>query len=767
MLARSRALIVGFLLFLLPFLILIHAWRPGRVLAGADVLLASPPWSALAPGVTPHNPLLVDVAYVHQPAFIHGARELAAGRLALWNPYVFAGAPFLGNAQTALMWPLTWLGHVLPPAVAITLTAVLKLAIAGLAMRWLLRRLALGPGPAAVGAVVFMLSGTLAVWLQWPFTNVMIVLPLLLGATEGVVVRRGSRPIALLALVVALAIVAGYPQTAVHGLLAAAVWAICRARTAGVAGLVRFSAGVMLGVGVGAVQAWPFLDYLAQSSAFIYRSQWMPTQTVPWRSAIALLIPYYYGSPTGGDFWGDWNFNEMTASVGLLPWLLAPTAVLAGRAPLATKFFTGMAVVSALTFFELPGGVPGFGRLPLLSLITTSRVAAFLALALAALTAIGLDGLAQAGPAARRQLRAAIAVAFGVVAGLALLALLNDAEMLAITRTRLPIAAQYAAFLALLTLTAVILLGAGRDGGMTAPRFAALIVLHLVATVPVVVTANPAIDARLLYPVTPPPAVTALQRAVAGDGSRVVLGDVKNIGMLYGLREVAGYDALTPRRIERVASPAADLGLTGSGALSVTTGPGSPVFDLLAIRHVLTGPGAPSPDPRFVLEYDGADARVWRNERALPRAFLVHRARSCLDDRQTLGLMHEGAIDFREEVVLAACDGVPAAGPRDGAATAAITRDEPTRIRVSARTETPAYLVLTDTWFTGWRVRVDGAEQPLWRANHAFRSVWLPAGRHDVEFSYWPPAFWYGLGLSAVAATLAVGLWLFPLGEGA
>ena len=42
-------------------------------------------------------------------------------------------------------------------------------------------------------------------------------------------------------------------------------------------------------------------------------------------------MPYYYGSPTGRDDWGEWNFNELSASVGLAPWVLLPVALVARR----------------------------------------------------------------------------------------------------------------------------------------------------------------------------------------------------------------------------------------------------------------------------------------------------------------------------------------------------------------------------------------------------------------------------------------------------
>jgi hypothetical protein len=87
--------------------------------------------------------------------------------------------------------------------------------------------------------------------------------------------------------------------------------------------------------------------------------------------------------------------------------------------------------------------------------------------------------------------------------------------------------------------------------------------------------------------------------------------------------------------------------------------------------------------------------------------------------------------------------------------------DEPARVVVSASTAVPAWLVLTDTWFPGWRARIDGRDVVVRRADHAFRAVTLPAGRHEVEFSFTP----CGLVSSAavtLGALIVVGALLMP-----
>src|SRR5260370_1391764 len=139
------------------------------------------------------------------------------------------------------------------------------------------------------------------------------------------------------------------------------------------------------------------------------------------------------------------------------------------------------------------------------------------------------------------------------------------------------------------------------------------------------------------------------------------------------------------------------------------------------------------------LVYDGADARVVEDPAALPRAFVAARAR-CVDDRGALALLRARAIAPADEVLLADCASPPVPEARIPVAPEAhIMVDEPARVVVTASTDAPAWLVLTDTWFPGWRARVDGADVVVQRADHAFRAVALPPGRHEVEFSFTPP----------------------------
>jgi hypothetical protein len=123
------------LLILLPIVVLGPALLPGRVLSPADALFSFYPWRALDPGLVPQNPSLGDVVHF-LPWLLYASREITNGRLPLWNPRAFAGAPFLANAQSAVLFPYTALAYLVPLPAALGLAAILKLLLTSEMSAW-------------------------------------------------------------------------------------------------------------------------------------------------------------------------------------------------------------------------------------------------------------------------------------------------------------------------------------------------------------------------------------------------------------------------------------------------------------------------------------------------------------------------------------------------------------------------------------------------------------------------------------------------------
>ncbi|HKQ00487.1 MAG TPA: YfhO family protein, partial [Actinomycetes bacterium] len=185
-----------------------------------------------------------------------------------------------------------------------------------------------------------------------------------------------------------------------------------------------------------------------------------------------------------------------------------------------------------------------------------------------------------------------------------------------------------------------------------------------------------------------------------------------------------------------------------------------PALDLLGVRWFVTG-GLP-PDQIRVLETNGfkvaqRDAWFLLWERpAPPLARMVYDVDTVADPAERLARLEAGYPLLERAMVEQPLTGLARpARPGD----ARVTQRDQTRVRVSVRTDADGLLVLGDPWYPQWRVEVDGRPAELLRVDHALRGVRVPAGSHQVVFTYQDRAFQAGLTLSALTLCGLAGVW--------
>jgi hypothetical protein len=311
---------------LLWLLVLALYWRialAGRVLAGGDVF-----------------------TYFY-PYWAEATRAAQAGRLPLWNPYLFMGAPFLANSQVGGFYPLNWpLWLLLPAYRSVHLTIVLHLCLAALnAYLWARASLGMGRIGAWAAGATFALGGYLGA--QVEHVNQLqglAWLPLmLLLYDKSPIVRLSAhevsglesanwrtRVMAFMGLVavIALVLLAGHTQTAFVSLVGLAVYGLGPALWRDLAEVWRHFRG---------------RNGPAQSKAF----PWLELRTTSAR-LVALAVAATLGA--------------MLAAVQLVPtWELAQLSVRAGGLPFKerisfslTPFYLTRALLPVYTDPVLP-----------------------------------------------------------------------------------------------------------------------------------------------------------------------------------------------------------------------------------------------------------------------------------------------------------------------------------------------------------------------------------------------------------------------------
>ncbi len=152
--------------------------------------------------------------------------------------------------------------------------------------------------------------------------------------------------------------------------------------------------------------------------------------------------------------------------------------------------------------------------------------------------------------------------------------------------------------------------------------------------------------------------------------------------------------------------------------------------------------------------FAGADGlRVYEAEGVLPRAFIVHEAFGIDNRAHSAGELYR----IREEMAVKTFlpGPVPELERCEGVEEARIAEYGLNRVVVEARLACKGMVILTDTWFPGWRARVDGRPARIHEAYAAVRGVVVEGGAHRVEFVYRPGSVMAGGALTALACLAA------------
>jgi len=686
-------------------------------------------------------------AWEGEPALLLTRRALAAGALPHWNPGSACGTPLLGNQQSAPFYPPAALLHVLPARFRWDAFTLARLLLAG----WLmLRFLALFrlPRPAAfVGAAGYMLSGYFILYANMPHLNVDLLHPAILWAAERLV-RTGRA--GLLTGVTALAVLGGMPESAFFVLAFGGAWFLFRVLGQGAGpGLSRgrlflvYSVSTVAGLLFAAPVLLPFLEFLRQAIT----SHEAPTGTAAWpvRTAITILDPLLPKLASRRMLAPlQLDASAVAPHLGLaLPFL----ALLGVRSGVRYGgFFAGVVVLYLGKAYGLPG-LNDLGRLPVLDMLIFPKYffPAF-SVAVAALAAAGVARILAGAVRPRSAALALLALGAVLIGGRIAtpggriwpgLAILGAVAAAAAAGRRLPLRGQAA-------LWTLVVAG------------------ELLLYVPRRHPGRPALAEE-------PPFVRAL-RAEGADrpGEGRVLGSGgylhPNWAAALGFEDPRLQDAMMVRRyhefLRATLRPALSPGAWNESNASLDDATGR-WMRFLGVRWLVT-PRSLEPGNGILEPVFTGGPFVYRSHAALPRAFVVHRAEVASHD--AWGFVRLGAPDFDPAVRVLLHEPVPA-GRLDGrgapeldGSRARVVRHSPSEVAIEAELEHAGFLVVSEAHYPGWRAEVDGVPALLFRANHAFRAVWLEPGKHAVRFAYDPRAFWAG---AAMAAAAALAWWLF------
>ena len=711
----------------------------------------------------------------------------------LWHPGINCGFPLFAEGQSGILYPFNFFSALLLPTwVGINYNVAFHLWLGGVGTFLYLRVIGVSPVAATTAGMTYALSGYIVVRaMSQNFVDVSGWLPFLFLFLEIAIKRRNWRYVFLFGAVFALQLLAGHPQAALYAAIAAFFYAVYRGWVAYSGGstkgsLLHWLCGVLaislLGVGLAAVQVLPTYELVQLSgrSEGLSYEQFVKMSLPPER-LVTLLLPNFFGNSGAGSYWTRESgfFIQLCAYVGVLPLLLAVLGMRAGKDSCAL-FFSAL-VVSALVLslgkytvlyrvlYELPG--LNFFRIP-------TRFLLWWAFGSAVLCGIGFDCLRTGFY--KKWWFGSLFVATLVMAGAAFVnwevlsaGNLSSPELTARNHFREGLIED--------------LLRSGLVIVFSVPLGFASFRQRMISWImPLIVFADLADFGRRFNAVISPQAYTDVPKTVGAIKAHAATvypeDDIPDVGRFRCVSFVSergsGLDwhsgwinddssyLFYPETIRMYTGSQFELAntLPGWSPLHLSRhwefARGYSGFESLAnVRYIVSHSPLKQSGLRQIYK---ERLFIYENTKVLPRAFLV-------DDYEVISgrgnrlrrmrnrnFISQNKVIFEREPLSKTIETPGSSVQSQTLQTAHISQYESDFVAIDVSVSRPTFLVLSDTFYPGWRASIDGRDAPLMLANHVFRAVSVLPGDQRVEMRFESISFRIGLTVTIIS----LGIWV-------
>lgn len=713
-------------------------------------------------------------------------QQVLQGYWPLWNPLNGMGAPLLANYQLAFFYPPGWILSILQSIGGVPWMAwgfmvlnVLHLIWAGLGMMLFLRGLGVSSFGQMVGGLAFGLSGFMVArigtgsmiwagsWLPW----------ILLGGlalTKGINRKRFvDMPFGLLA-GLTMQLLAGHAQLTFYSIIFLVMWVVFLLVNQSVKdmwkGLSLLLFIGLIALGLAAAQLIPTGEYLLQSqrSDAVDYELGMTYSFWPWRF-LSFLSPDFFGNPADGTYFGYASYWEDAVYIGVIPLLLALCSI----GYLITRirkrhnnqeyfgtisFFWIVIIIGAL--FSLGKNTPIFPffykYIPTFDLFNApSRYMIWVNGSLAVLAGIMADQwFPVQGKARKRLKRITVATAAVTLGALATWVLLRQVQVTFIqaTTTAGIFALGYCAlslahhgkvehtdrwkWMVIGVISIDLLVNAwgltptiSREFYSEAHRFNQVQDLQSDERVLIEPGNEYGIKFGRFFRFSDFSAIEPWQNL------RQVM--LPNMNLLDGISMVNNFDPLVPDRYSKIMN---EMQLLDEETKSN-------MFRWMNIGRIETrdpqseiGVSFSRTQPKGRFRWVGCAEIVENSQYSFERTIDKMRVADSenvviLEDDRSLP---EHVCNQRQEIVI---------NP---------VLNEPQKVILNTSTIEKGYLVIADTFYPGWEVKLDGVVVDVFRANYLFYAIVLPEGPHQIEIIYQPKSFYTGLSISGISLLFVI-----------
>ena len=702
-----------------------------------------PPWNNIPEFWGPvKNGAMPDIIDQIYPWRHFSVEEWGKGTIPFWNPNSFAGNPHLANFQSAAYSPFNLMFFILPFIDAWSLMVLLQPLIVGFSMYLFLRSYNLRKFAVLIGSIAFMFSGFMVVWMAYGTLSMAIsVLPLCLYAIKKYLKTSKSRFGLLFSVLIAFSFFSGHFQTSLYLALFSLLFAVFsvvsgKKRRQGIYLGAFFLVGIILS-GLQLVPTIQFYSLSPRSESFITEGG------IPWNYLITLIAPDFYGNPVTRNDWFGY-YAEWASFVGVIPLIFALYSLRKWKS-FDTRFFAGMAVIIAVFAVSSPvQALIGVLEIPVLSTSNPSRIIVLFSFCLSVLAGFGAHIFLVQDSAKRKQTKLIMHLLVGIILVSLFLALFffrpfpDEKTTLALKNLILPIGV-----FMVFSIASISFLYAKKLRLM--PFFFIIVTLILISfdSLRFAIKWMPFDERQFVFPDLP--VIHAMQREV---GSGRVFGNLSaQVTTYYDIPGIEGYDPLYIERYGQFLRSSED-GLSKSAERSVVkiSRHGKyldRVLDLLGVSlifHPIADTNQSWAYPvwsnptRFEEVYKDDFFKLYTNKTAIPRGSLYYSYEVINDDRDIIKRFYDDDFDFRNVLILEEDPQIEKSTTKGGSVN--VIQNKPTRLVFEVDSPQRGLLFLSDNYYPGWSVFVNGEKSQIYRTNYTFRSIVVPEGRSKVEFVY-------------------------------
>ena len=703
----------------------------------------------------------------------------------LWNPYLMCGVPLIAEIQSGLFYPPNIVFRIFSLDIATNISLFIHLYLLALCTYYFGRQINISRAGALIAAAVFSFCGPVFLRLFiGHHTDLYTIawIPAVFLIVNRIGNRPGRRNFIYLGLILCLQILAGHPQYLFYTIFFSWLYLLFVTRHLLHRNLIRswvlhnvgFFFSICIAVLIALPQIIPVYEMLSLSPRKSLDISDVAKFSFPPQNLLTFLTPLIFGDGVKIPYWGLYNLWEMCAYTGTMALLLSAIAIKHFKKSSHVVFFLFLAVFAMIMalgehtpllklFYHI---FPGFKMFR-----GHSKVYIFCCFSIALLAGIGYDALQRFS--IRRDRRFFMPVLGGLVLCLVLLLMIPYPALLEETiksflsyvqndsRSYLPVpgventefvhaaikqavmSVRYflislflGIFLVLLTirfgshwlLKTIIILFILTDLFIFGKTFVSSVDIHhwdlKQDALQFLSRDKNQYRSAIITSFGPKYGVTSLLHQITGDYPYVL----SRYSRLYNLANRG--------------KPIPSMKITSIRRVS-------PIYNLLNLKYLVVNSNRLSNIPGYHEVYNDGILSILQNTYALNRVYLPRRIKIVNEENEALrGILEIPSISGEQIIIETDSAAKSSFEPEnfsdreDQNETVEIVEYSSNRIELRAHLASDSWVILTDTFYPGWKATIDGQfEATIVPANYIFRAIYVPKGLHKIVFQYKPTYF--------------------------